>query len=163
GHPPVPGLSTCSVTLVDADKVITAGHCHTPDEALTSSVVFDYQTNVDGLRPAGYNPYFYKVKAVLAHHYHSVGDFSLLQLAEPVVGVRIAEMRHDLPLVGEQVFGIHHPNGAVKKISPRADVGLLTVVSASPTSVVAPSTLAVSGGSSGSGLFDLAGRIVGVL
>jgi hypothetical protein len=163
GHPPVPGLSTCSVTLVDADKVITAGHCHTPDEALTSSVVFDYQTGVDGLRPAGYNPYFYKVKAVLAHHNDSVGDFSLLQLAEPVVGVPIAQMRHDLPLVGEQVFGIHHPNGAVKKISPRADVGLLTVVSASPTSVDAPSTLAVSGGSSGSGLFDLAGRIVGVL
>jgi hypothetical protein len=159
---PVPGLSTCSVTLVDIDKVITAGHCHTPEEALTSSVIFNYQTDVDGLRPAGYNPRFYKVKAVLAHHNDSVGDFSLLQLAEPVAGVPIAQMRHDLP-VGEQVFGIHHPNGAVKKISPRAAVGFLTVVSATPSAVVAPSTLSVSGGSSGSGLFDLAGRVVGVL
>ena len=33
-------VSTCTITLVDADKVISAGHCHTPAEALTSSVIF---------------------------------------------------------------------------------------------------------------------------
>jgi hypothetical protein len=48
-----PDLSTCSVTLVDTDKVITAGHCHTPEQALTSSVVFDYQTLAGGSRPPG--------------------------------------------------------------------------------------------------------------
>ena len=61
----VAGLSTCSVTLIDSDKIITAGHCHTPEEALTSSVTFDYVTDKDGNRPAGYNPKFYKVKEVL--------------------------------------------------------------------------------------------------
>jgi Trypsin-like peptidase domain/von Willebrand factor type A domain len=154
-------LSTCSVTLVDPDKVITAGHCHTPDEALTSSVSFDYQTDCAGNRPAGYNAKFYKVKAVLEHRYDNAGDYSLLQLAEAPPGIPAIQMRHDLPAPGEQVFGVHHPNGAVKKLSVPHPA--FTTVLASSPSAVNPSTLHVSGGSSGSGLFDAAGRIVGVL
>jgi hypothetical protein len=163
------GLSTCSVTLVDADKIITAGHCHTPEEALSSSVTFDYEARCDGTRPPGYAPHFYKVKAVLAHHYDTIGDFSLLQLAEAPAGVPAIQMRPNLPAApsggspGEQVFGIHHPNGAVKKLSlPHAE-GLARVESSSSTSITVPTTFHVSGGSSGSGLFDMAGRIVGVL
>src|SRR5262249_43142537 len=149
--------------------IITAGHCHTPEEALTSSVTFDYQTQSDGTVPPGYNPRFYKVKAVLAHHWDSVGDFSLLQLAEAPVGIPVIQMRHDLPVApsgsgpGEQIFGLHHPNGAVKKLSLPHGEGFATVLSISPTSITVPTTVDVSGGSSGSGLFDLAGRIVGVL
>lgn len=86
-------LSTSSVTLIDVNKVITAGHCHTPSEALNSSVTFDYFTNRDGSRPAGYNPKFIKVKAVLAHHYDSVGDLSLLQPAEAPVRIPVLQMR----------------------------------------------------------------------
>lgn len=159
----VPGLSTCSVTLIDADIVITAGHCHTPEEALTSSVTFDYVTDKDGNRPAGYNPKFYKVKEVLFHHHDGVGDFSILRLAEPVVGVPIVQMRHDLPGVGEQVFGIHHPNGAVKKLSLPLAEGFSTVKGSSDSGITVPKGVHVSGGSSGSGLFDMAGRILGVL
>jgi hypothetical protein len=155
-------LSTCSVTLIDVDKVITAGHCHTPAEALNSSVTFDYLTNCDDTRPAGYNPKFIKVKAVLAHHYDSVGDFSLLQLAEAPVGVPVLQMRPDLPGVGEQVFGIHHPNGAVKKLSIPHGKGFATVIGSSATAINV-SFNSVSGGSSGSGLFDMAGRLTGVL
>lgn len=157
------GLSTCSVTLVDFDKIITAGHCHTPEEALTSSVTFDYVTDKDGLRPSPYNPRFFKVKAVLAHHNDGIGDFSLLQLAEAPPGIPIIQMRPNLPAVGESVFGIHHPNGAVKKVSPQAGDGFVHVSSSGAGAIVVPSTVHVSGGSSGSGLFDAAGRIVGVL
>ena len=159
----IPGVSTCSVTLVDADRVITAGHCHTPEEAMSSSVTFDYVTDKDGNRPNPYNPRFYKVKAVLAHHHDAIGDFSLLQLAEAPAGIPIIQMRHDLPGINEQVFGIHHPNGAVKKVSPRADDGFSKVIARSDSAVIVPSSFHVSGGSSGSGLFDAAGRIVGVL
>ena len=160
-----PDLSSCSVTLVDTDKIITAGHCHSPEQALTSSVVFDYQTQADGSRPPGYNPKFYKVKAVISHHNDGVGDFSLLQLAEAPVGVPVIQMRPTLPGTGEQVFGIHHPNGAVKKVSlPHGD-GFATVSGSSSGAINVPvsSKFHVSGGSSGSGLFDAAGRIVGVL
>lgn len=157
-------LSTCSVTLVDSDKVLTAGHCHNPDEALTSSVVFDYQTRCDGSRPPGYNPRFYKVKAVLAHRYiPRADDYSLLQLAEAPAGIPAVQLRHDLPSAGERVFGIHHPNGAVKKLSLPQGEGFAAVESGSPNSITVPQTVHVSGGSSGSGLFDAAGRIAGVL
>jgi hypothetical protein len=156
-------VSTCSVTLVDSDKIITAGHCHTPEEALTGSVTFDFQTQCDGTQPPGYNPRFYKVKAVLAHHYDAVGDFSLLQLAQAPPGLPAIQMRHDLPGVGEQVFGIHHPNGAVKKLSLPHAQGFATVQSSAAMSVTVPKTFHISGGSSGSGLFDAAGRIIGVL
>src|SRR5213078_3321324 len=100
----IPGLSTCSVTLVDSDIVITAGHCHTPEEALTSSIIFDYETDENDLRPAGYSPKVYKVKEVISHHNDGIGDFSILRLKEPVVGIPICQMRHDLPGVGENVF-----------------------------------------------------------
>jgi hypothetical protein len=156
-------VSTCSVTLVDADKVLTAGHCHTPEEALSSSVTFNYQTDCGGNRPMGYSPMFYKVVEVIAQQWDgSVHDFSLLRLAVAPPGIPSIQMRPDVPGLGEQVFGVHHPNAAVKKLSiPHP--GFATVIGSSAFQVNVPSNFHVSGGSSGSGLFDTAGRIVGVL
>ncbi|HEX8075119.1 MAG TPA: trypsin-like peptidase domain-containing protein [Thermoleophilaceae bacterium] len=157
------GISTCSVTLVDSDTVITAGHCHTPAEAINSSITFDYQTDANGHRPSGYNARFYKVKSVLAHHYGSGPyDYSLLRLAEAPAGIPAIQMRHDIPAPGEQIFGIHHPNGAVKKLSV-PHPGFDTVSSSNASGITVPTNFHVSGGSSGSGLFDTAGRIVGIL
>jgi hypothetical protein len=161
----VPGegllISTCSVTLIDSDTVICAGHCHTPAEALTSSVTFDYQTDGSGNRPSGYNAKFYKVKSVVRHRYEGYYDYSLLKLAEAPPGIPAIQMRPDIPAPGEQVFGVHHPNGAVKKLSIRHP-GFTTVLSSDQNAVTVPREFHVSGGSSGSGLFDTAGRIVGV-
>jgi hypothetical protein len=161
-YSPVDYVSTCSVTLVDADKVISAGHCHSPDEALTSSVVFEYETDQNGNRLAGYAPRFHKVASALKFRYGSDFDYSLLQLKTSPAGIAPIQLRHDLPIVGEQVFGIHHPNGAVKKISPPI-ASFSTVTGRGTMGINVPSTFHVSGGSSGSGLFDAAGRIVGVL
>ncbi len=157
-------LSTCSVTLVDADKVITAGHCHQPSEALDSSVTFDYETLADGTRPPGYNPRFYKVKAVLGHidSGSAALDYSLLQLAEAPVGIAPILMRPDRPGVNEEVFGIHHPNGAVKKLSLPHAQGFARVTTSGAAGIGVPKDFHVSGGSSGSGLFDTAGHLVGV-
>ncbi|HTR64844.1 MAG TPA: vWA domain-containing protein [Terriglobales bacterium] len=157
-------VSTCSITLVDFDKVISAGHCHTPTEALTASVTFDYETDASGNRPAGYNPRFYKVKAVLGQKNVNTNlDYSLLQLAEVPAGVPVIQMRPNFPAVGEQVFGLHHPNGAVKKLSIPHGQGFATVTGSGSSGIFVSSNVSVSGGSSGSGLFDMAGRIVGVL
>ncbi|MFN8109348.1 MAG: vWA domain-containing protein [Thermoleophilia bacterium] len=157
-----PDVSTCSVTLVDTDKVLTAGHCHTPDQALGSSVTFDYRVECNGARPAGYDAKFIKVVEVLSHHNDGVGDFSLLRLAEAPMGIPVVQMRPDIPGVGESVFGVHHPNGAPKKLSV-PHPGFSSVTGSGATSINVPSDFHVSGGSSGSGLFDTAGRIVGVL
>jgi hypothetical protein len=164
GHSPgeAESVSTCTVTLVDADKVISAGHCHTPAEALTSSVIFEYETECDGSRPAGYAPRFHKVSAALQQRFDSGFDYSLLQMKTGPAGIAPVSLRPDLPVVGEQVFGIHHPNGAVKKMS-LPHPGFATVTFSGTFDIQVPTTFHVSGGSSGSGLFDAAGRIDGVL
>jgi hypothetical protein len=160
-------LSTCTVTLVGPDIIITAGHCVTsPVNVASASVTFDYQVNCDGTRPASYAPRFFKVKDLIKQRYAdgTLYDYCLMHLKVPPGGLGIPpiQMRHDLPALGEQVFGIHHPNAAVKKVSiPHP--GFDTVIGSGPNAVNVPSDFHVSGGSSGSGLFDVAGRIVGVL
>ncbi|KAI9868491.1 MAG: hypothetical protein M1813_005935 [Trichoglossum hirsutum] len=145
-------LSTCSVTLIDSDQVILAGHCFpgeeesAEEEASSSSVTFDYQTDCAGNRVPGHNPKFFKVKKLLDYHYfdgpNGVRDFSRVLLEAAPPGVPPLQLRPDPPGIGEQVFGIHHPNGAVKKLSIPAQTSLQC---------------------SGSGLFDTAGRVLGVL
>ncbi len=155
-------LSTCTVSLVDADKVITAGHCITVEEAESASITFDYATDCAGNRPPAYNARFHKVSALLERRWDGTHDYALLQLATAPAGIPALQMRHDVPAAGEQVFGIHHPNGAVKKLS-LPHPGFAAVSSSNALAIRVPADFDVSGGSSGSGLFDLAGRIVGVL
>jgi V8-like Glu-specific endopeptidase len=159
------GVSTCSVTCIGPDLVITAGHCMPdPDiEVPSSSVVFNYQTDCDGDRPAGYEARFFKVLALKKYRWTGSGgpDYCILQLKVPPggIGVPAIPMRNDIPPWGEQIFGIHHPNGAVKKLSI-PNPGYATISSSGAFINV---NLDVSGGSSGSGLFDTMGQIVGVL
>jgi hypothetical protein len=166
GSPPHETLSTCTVTLVDTDKVISAGHCHNAAEAATSSVIFEYETDSAGKRLSPYNPRFHKVTALLK--FSAVlpdgADFSLLQLKTSPAGIAPIQMRPDLPAPNEEVFGIHHPNGAVKKLSfPHDPFARVESLDAMGMGIRVGGDFDVSGGSSGSGLFDKAGRIVGVL
>jgi V8-like Glu-specific endopeptidase len=158
-------LSTCSVTLIDADTVVTAGHCmqDPTEDAESGSVIFGYQVNCqNGKRPANYKPQVCKVKEVIAQRFAdgTSHDYCVIKLKTAPVGITPTPMRMDLPAPGEQVFGIHHPNGAVKKLSiPHP--GFTNVIARTADGITVD--LDVSGGSSGSGLFDTAGRIVGVL
>ena len=69
-------------------------------------------------------------------------------------------MRPDLPAAGEQIFCIHHPEGAVKRLSaPQA--AFQTVITSDPNGLIAD--LDVATGSIGAGLFDATGRVCGVL
>lgn len=158
-------VSSCSVTLIGPDTVICAGHCHTPQEVMSASVIFNYQTNCDGSRPTGYSGRFHKVVRVERQRWAdgSGDDYSILQIRLPPGGLGLQQipLRHDLPAPGEQVFSISHPNGAVKKLSiPHP--GYATIVQSSQTGIVVDE-IDVSGGSSGSGLFDTSGRCLGVL
>ncbi len=165
-HADADHLSTCSVTLVGPDLVLTAGHClaQPAEHVRSSSVTFEYQTNCDGSRPASYAAGFHKVRRVVAHRNDGGGDYCLLELVTPPEGLGIPplQMRHDLAALGEQAFGVHHPNGAVKKLSiPHP--GFATVTGSTANSVNVPKPFHVSGGSSGSALFDAAGRVLGTL
>lgn len=157
---PTDYVSTCSVTLIDGDLVVLAAHCllDHPSEVPSSSVTFDYEVECDGSLTPAYNAVFYKVIRLVKFRYGDGRDYAVLQLRGlppvPPVPVRISDL-----LPGENVFGIHHPNGSVKKISPSA-TSFQPITSFGVTIDV---DLDVAGGSSGSGLFDAFGNIVGVL
>ena len=159
-------VSTCSATLIAPDLVISAAHCleHFTDEIPTSSVTFDYLTTASGGKPAGYNPVFHKIIRMVkfGDAASSNRDYIIFQIKIPPGGLGIApvSMRPDLPAIGEQVYGIHHPNGAVKKIS-RPHASAATVNSVTPAGI-GVRQLDVAGGSSGSGLFDMKGRLIGI-
>lgn len=165
----LPDLSSCSGTLIGPDLVLCAGHCVSDANDLdgrSGSVTFDFQTDQNGNRPAGYSPKFYKVnKTIRAKSTVGGLDYSLLQLKTPVPGVPVVPLRTDLPVVNDEVFLIHHPQALPKKVSPRhtaqvriSDIrpgydGITKYLFASCD---------LTGGSSGSELFDMSGRIIGI-
>jgi hypothetical protein len=159
-HHPTETVSSCSVTLIDADLVVLAAHCisNHPFEVPTSSVTFDYEVQCDGSLVPAYNAIFYKVIKLVKYRYTDGRDYAILQLrgtpSVPSVPIRISDLASN-----ENTFGVHHPNGAVKKVSPSA-AGLQPIKSFGSMINV---DLDVSGGSSGSSLFDSSGNVVGVL
>ncbi|MEO6049435.1 MAG: trypsin-like peptidase domain-containing protein [Candidatus Kapaibacterium sp.] len=157
-------MSTCTVTLVEPDVIVTAGHCMTDpiEDARSASVIFNYQTHCDGSNDPGYMPVVVKVKEVIRQRFAdgTASDYCLIRLVSPVPGITPRPMRMDLPAIGEPVFCIHYPNGAVKKLSP-LHPGFALVTASGTTAVQA--NMDITGGSSGSALFDSVGRVVGVL
>ena len=151
-------VSSCSGTLIGADLFLTARHCLTdPDgeDLRSASVTFDYATACDSTRPAGHVTRFFKVlEEVASGAPPSEPDVSL-----DWVVVRLSAAPGELPapiplrdavlLAGETIFTMHHPGGAVKKTQSGVHDG-------NPVS-----GFDFAGGSSGSGLFDSAGRLVG--
>jgi Trypsin-like peptidase domain/von Willebrand factor type A domain len=167
-NPPALDMSSCSGTLIGPDLVLCAGHCLTsPNEldALSGSFCFDFQTNCDGKRPAGYNPKFHKIQRVVKRAHTSTGglDYSVIQL-KTLPGVPPVPLRADLPSVNDPVFEIHHPQGIAKKVSAR-HAGLQATISKIDLSFgyrYIFTNTDLTGGSSGSALFDMSGQILGI-
>jgi hypothetical protein len=157
-------LTSVSGTLVGTDLVLTAGQVFvlSPDQIKSASIIFNYQTTCAGARPGSYAGRFLKVKRVVKLGFFGVVDYALLQLSVPAAGLGItpAAMRPDLPAAGEQIFCIHHPEGAVKRLSA-THAAFKTVISSDLNAVVVD--LDVASGSIGAGLFDASGRVVGVM
>jgi V8-like Glu-specific endopeptidase len=168
-------VSSCSAALIGPDLILTAGHCRAHETTIPSgSFTFDYQTDAAGNRVPGYNPKFYKLKRGIKSGFVSPStggdlqppgaglDYGIIQIETPPggLGVPPLPMRPDLPAIGEEVFLIHHPRGATKKVSKKpADPGCWVQIIQDNKIFFGGD---VDNGSSGSPLFDLMGRIVGV-
>jgi hypothetical protein len=157
-------LSSISATLVGTDLVLTAGQVFVlfADQIKSASVIFNYQTTCAGARPANYAGRFHKIKRIVKLGFFGAVDYALLQLEVPAAGLGIAPnaMRHDVPAAGEQIFCIHHPEGAVKRLSA-SHAAFKTVISSNLNAIV--TDLDVASGSVGAGLFDASGQVTGVL
>lgn len=153
-------VSSCSGTLIGADLFLTARHClkdPSGEDVRSASVSFDYATNCDGTRPPGHVTRFFKVLGEVASGSAPTGfdppvntDWVIVRLdAAPGALPPPLEMRDTALMNGETIFTMHHPNGAVKKTQAGVhDGGSI-------------SGFDYAGGSSGSALFDVNGRLVG--
>lgn len=153
-------VSSCSGTLIGADLFLTARHCLTDpshEDVRSASVTFDFATDCDRTRPAGYNAHFFKVLGEVVSGSAPTG--SIPPIATDWVVVRLdaapgslpapLSMRDAVLLTGETIFTMHHPNGAAKKTQAGVhDGGTI-------------SGFDYAGGSSGSALFDNNGQLVG--
>ena len=154
-------VSSCSAALIGPDLILTAAHCVGSATVIPSgSFTLDYETDAAGNRPVGYNPKFHKLKLLT-----KIGwplDYAIIQIETPPGGLGAPPLpiRADLPAIGEELFLIHHPRGAAKKVSRGpADSGCSVQIIQNDKIFHGGD---LDNGSSGSPLFDLTGRIVGV-
>jgi hypothetical protein len=153
-------VSSCSGTLIAADLFLTARHCMTDPSGAdlrSASVTFDYATACDGSKPAGHVTRFFKVLEEVASGSPPTGsnppvatDWVVMRLdAAPGALPAPLALRDAALMVGETIFTMHHPGGAAKKTQAGVhDGGTI-------------SGFDYAGGSSGSALFDINGRLVG--
>ncbi len=147
--------------------VLTAAHClNTAGEASSTTYQFNYERPACG---AGTAPTGQTVTGSTLRATWSTSDFSLVELNQPVPEAYNAYYngwtRSTAPAA--QAWGIHHPDGDVKKIS-HSPSPLIDGTSYGPDHwrVLWPadhSEGVTEGGSSGSPLFDPFSRIVGQL
>lgn len=153
-------VSSCSGTLIAGDLFLTARHCLVDPsgrDVRSASVTFDYDTACDGSKPPGHATRFFKVLEEVASGSAADGanpptstDWVVVRLdAAPGELPAPLEMRDAAPMAGETVFTMHHPTGAAKKTQQGTHGGGGTVVG-----------FDYCGGSSGSALFDINGKLV---
>jgi hypothetical protein len=161
--PEMTELSSCTGTLIGPDLFLTARHCASDADGadlLSASVTFDFQTDINGNRPAGYAPRWFKVISTVAAGAVPGSslpwgtDWLILRLDTGMGGIPATPcaLRSGAPSLNETVFAVHHPGGAAKKFQRG------TLVSGDVQNVTG---FDYAGGSSGSALFDVDGKVIG--
>lgn len=167
------GGALCSGTVLNTRSssfvpyFMTASHCISTDaEARTVEAFFLYQSQ----RCNGPAPSAADVKRTLGARYIAGsslenGDFTLLRLNSVPDGTIFAGWTADEHPVGAAVTGIHHPTGDLKKISfgARGDAIATRGRPSENFYTVLWREGVTQGGSSGSGIFNDQGQLVGML
>ncbi|MGE0871478.1 MAG: serine protease [Kofleriaceae bacterium] len=163
-----PTSAGCSATLIDDDILLTAGHCYNGYPDTEFAVVFDvaYEAEpddpMDAVRGIS-SDRVYHVTEVLSKGYtvdretETGMDYAVIRVDRAVTGRSPAPVNWSGVLsAGQPLHAIGHPSGLPQKISS----GVALDVTGNPEYVIHDAD--VFGGSSGCGVFDDDGVLVGI-
>ena len=151
----------CSGFLVDADTVVTAGHCiEGPSDCADVSFVFGYNVKeAGGAHTKVKTEDVYTCERVVHTEVNGRGaDFAVVKLNRRVMNHRATELRQSGSLVkGDEIVVIGHPSGLPTKVAAGAAVRSIE-------SGFFMANLDTYGGNSGSAVFnDRTGQVEGIL
>lgn len=160
-----PTAADCTGVLIDDDLVLTAGHCFESNtDCGRYAYVFDYFYEEPGrLAPIGAGD-SYGCRRIVARSVSTPGaatrtDYAIVQLERPAAGRTPATVRSAPIEAGEPLATI----GAVSGLPVKIDSGARVLSTRAPSTDYFLLDSDTFAGSSGSGVFDASGQLVGVL
>ena len=145
--------SYCSGTLLVGNYFLTAGHCMVAG-VLNDYVVFNYHT--------GKVPKAYKILSILEHEEVKIGmDYAIMKLdGNPNKDFGYAKLSQGGPKLFEPIIIFQHPRGKPKQV----DTGKLASIGFGHNtySTLRYNYLDTEGGSSGAGIYNVQGELIGV-
>lgn len=153
-----PVLGFCSGVLIDFDKVITAGHCiRSQQDCAHIKMTFGWSYNKSLSKTIPANEIYSCQKILGRRNTQRDGDYAIIQLDQPVQTAQPIKIAKNEPLFQDRVISLSYPLGLPLK----SDQGFITRNESNL--LFFETQLDTFTGSSGSGLFNIRGELVGIL